>query len=223
MTFVSDIHRVFLDTSIRKHSIRRRNLLRPVPGAGIYEFYDEDPAADVSGDLRREIDFLGDVANAAREGKIKLLSHIETMTELLGILLFPSPGQSVFDGIEIEHVDGPIEYSRLVTPLSAFSEDSAKDLQVQFFEQLHHPRFLQIRRACGAYQGEGVSVRPNQIIDAFHIWSAESAGATHFLTTDFKLTRVVANYKKAPLRLKVVTPSQLLEEIGKPVVSSSGG
>jgi hypothetical protein len=204
------VARVFLDTSIRKHSIRSRNLLRPAPGGGLYEFYDEDPAADVSGDLRREIDLLSDVADAARAGKIQLLSHLETMTELLGILLFPSPGESVFDGIEIENIAGPIEYSRVV-----FGGGSAKELQVQFFDQLDHPRFLQIRRACGAYQGEGVPVRPNQIVDAFHVWSAESAGATHFLTTDFKLTRVVANYKKAPLKLKVVTPSQLLDEIGK--------
>jgi hypothetical protein len=206
--------RVFLDTSVKKHSLRKRTLLRPRRGSSTYEFYDEDPAADTSGQLRIEIDLLSRVASLARAGKIRLLSNLEATAELLRILLFPSPGESVFAGIEIEKVDSPIEYSRLVTPLP-FMDVSVKDLQVAFMDRIDHPRFLQIRRACGAYQGDGVPVPANQIVDAFHVWCAEAGGATHFLTTDFRLTRVVSNFKAAPLKLRVVTPSELLSDLGE--------
>lgn len=198
-------------------------MLRPVPGAGIYEFYDEDPARDVTGELRREIDLLPQIADLARSGRIKLLAHIEATAELLSILMLPSPGESVFHGIEIEKLDSPVEYSRFVTAMPPYLEGSPKEIQAGFFDRLGHPRFLEIRRACGAYQGEGVKVRESQIMDAFHIWCAEFGEATHFLTTDFKLTRVVSTYKKAPLKLKVITPSQFLADMAAEAGDPSGG
>jgi hypothetical protein len=210
---MSEAPRVFLDTSVRKHAIRKRTTLRP-RGNGAYELSELDPAADVQPELKREIDLLTQVATVARKGMIKLLSHIEATSEFFSILLLPGPGESVFAGLEIELVNGPFEYSRLASPMPPFITGSAKDIQIEFVAKIHDARFLEIRSACGADQGPGVAAPRNQLLDAFHLWCAESADATHFLTTDLKLTRVVRTYRKAPLKLKVVAPSELLADLG---------
>jgi hypothetical protein len=94
--------------------------------------------------------------------------------------------------------------------MSPADESSAKDVQVDFLAGLRQKRFLHLQKACGARQGNRVV--PNQLIDAFHIWCAESAAASHFLTNDFKLIRAVRNYKSSPPKVKLVKPSELLAD-----------
>jgi hypothetical protein len=81
-----------------------------------------------------------------------------------------------------------------------------------FLKSITHPRFLQLQRACGAFQGD--SVKENQLADAFHIWCAEAANASHFLTTDFTLANLVRRHRTAPPQVRVVAPSELLDELG---------
>lgn len=203
---------VFLDASVRKHAIRRRERLYPIPGTAVYRLEERDPTRKVEGDLRAEIDAISDVAHLARSGMIKLTSNLETTFELLTIVSLPSPGKSEFDGIIVENVPAPFEYSRYVTAPPGF-ETTAKELQYAFLASVKDGRFLQIQRACGAYQGASRPPNANQLADAFHIWCAEASGADYFLTTDLKLTRVVSRYKRAFLHVQVVAPTQLLAEL----------
>jgi hypothetical protein len=122
---------VFLDASVRKHAIRRRELLYPVPGTSVYRIEERDPTHKVGGDLRIEIDAITEVARLARADMIKLTSNLETTLELLSIVTLPSPGKSEFDGIDIENVSAPFEYSRYVTAPRGI-EATAKQLQYAF-------------------------------------------------------------------------------------------
>jgi hypothetical protein len=209
--FVMDQHRplVFLDVSVRKHAIRRRERLYPIPGTSVYRIEERDPTRIVTGQLRDEIDAISAVASLARAGAIKLASNLETTLELLTIVSIPSPGKSEFHDINIANVPAPFEYSRLASG-THYVSGTAKELQYAFLRRIRAPRFLEIQRACGAYQGDSVAPNGNQLADAFHIWCAEVAAAEYFLTTDLKLVRVVRQYKKAPLRVSVVSPTQLL-------------
>lgn len=91
--------------------------------------------------------------------------------------------------------------------------------QVEFLRSLHHTRFLELQKACGAHQG--VTIAENELIDAFHVWCAEEAGATDFLTCDFKLIRVANQTKRFRPKVNLVTPSRLLELIEEEELSSS--
>lgn len=173
---------------------------------------DEDPTNKIEGELRQEIDCLDEVAAMARNGRIILLTSDEAMIEFLINEKIPNNRVSPFDGIPIEYVEQPATCSRILGGVPGLSGETVVEQQIRFFESLEDKRFLQIQRACGAYQGSTISGK--QIRDAFHLWCAEICDASHFLTTDLKLVRLVRNYKAAPLRLKVVRPSELLLDVG---------
>lgn len=210
--------RVFLDTSVIKHSIRSRGVLKPRSqqprwvGQVVYDLVDEDPTSRVHDEpLRTEIDLLSRVAELARRGEIELLSHVESQLEFWGILLVPGGGISELLVAGITHVEGPIKYSRIIA--APFLGEPARTLQIRFLRSLQHQRYLDLQRACGAHQGDHVNEK--QLLDAFHIWCAEEAGATHFLTTDFKLLRAMRSHKTYPPQVRVVVPSELLNEISE--------
>ena len=145
-------------------------------------------------------------------GEIELLWNIESEVEFFGIQGFPGGGRSELLDAGVTMVKGPVKYSRLLSSLSPLSGDTWRSLRTGFLNSIDHPRFLELKRACGALQGDRVN--ENQLVDAFHIWCAEAANASHFLTTDFKLARIVRGHKAAPPRVKVVAPSELLAELG---------
>jgi predicted nucleic acid-binding protein len=49
----------------------------------------------------------------------------------------------------------------------------------------------------------------NQLLDAFHLWSAEAAGCDYFLTLDFKLIKMM-NQAPSSTPVRIVRPSELL-------------
>lgn len=221
MTFKA---RVFLDTAAVKHSIRSRTVLSPRRhslnvGERLHEFVvheivNIDPTASVTPgqQLRTEINLLSEVARRAKARDIELLWDIESEIGFFGILLFPGGGASELIDAGVTIVEGPVKYSRLLSPLSPLSGETWRSLRTDFLKSIDRPRFLELQRACGAFQGDHVN--ENQLVDAFHIWCAEAADASHFLTTDFKLARLVRGHKAAPPRVRVVSPSELLEELG---------
>jgi hypothetical protein len=217
MTFKA---RVFLDTTVVQHSTRARTVLSPrraslnVGGrlheVVVKEIVSIDPAASVQDPaLRAEIDLLSAVARRARAGEIELLWHIESEIEFFGSHKVDGGASELLDA-GVTMVDGPVKYSRQVIP-SPLSGDTWRSLTTDFMRRMNHPRFLELQRACGAFQGDRVHER--QLADAFHVWCAEVAGASHFLTNDFKLIRHVRDHKAAPPRVRVVAPSELLAEL----------
>lgn len=214
--------RIFLDTSVVKHSFRSRRTLRPRMkkifwnGAEhdvvVHDFVTQDPASRVKNpELKAEIDHLSTIARLAREKSVELLWNNESHTEFCGIWMVPSGGQPELLQAGVTWVEPPIQYSRVLHSIWP-DERSWKDVQIEFLRGIEHPRYFQLQKACGANQGG--SINENQLIDAFHVWCAESSGASHFLTTDFKLVRLVRGHKSFPPKVKVVLPSELIAEIG---------
>lgn len=204
---------VFLDTCVLKHAIRGRELLRRQSGALTWQLVEEDPVEmrGVATEMRGEINLLDDVAAIARVGSVKLVTHLEAVWELAGNLLVPGRMRSVFDGISVDKVGNPVPYARLLTPFPG-SGASSRSLTSEFLCGLQHPRYMELRRACGAYQGER-QAPPNQLMDAFLVWCADDAGADFFLTTDLKLVRSVRACKSVRLDVRVTAPSELLAAV----------
>ena len=127
-------------------------------------------------------------------------------------------------GVQIEWVEAPLEYSRILgrvvpSPPAARRNDM-KESTVEFLRDVDYPRFLELQLACGAKQG--ATINENQLIDAFHVWCAEHAGAHFFLTLDFKLIRNVRTHRRSPPRVQLVRPSELLKALGATPVESTG-
>jgi hypothetical protein len=146
------------------------------------------------------------LAQFAKEGKIKLMTHPEVMHELWG--LPRTTGSPLFFGAPIEKVEGPFRIARVVL------DWTGTDHQYEFLRQVQHPRFAELQRVCGAYQGPDTPLNRNQLIDAWHVLCAESAGARYFLTHDDKLIRSLTGNRRRPATaLWPITPTVLLRAL----------
>ena len=107
-----------------------------------------------------------------------------------------------------EIIEGPVQYERVVL---GYNVDSDK-AQYDFLCGIKHKRFIEIQKATGAYQGNN-KTNKNQLLDAWNIWCAEHSNCDYLLTMDLKLIRMIKSNKKWECRVKIVKPSQLLDEI----------
>ena len=133
------------------------------------------------------------IAALAKEGKIELQMQGEVFHELMGLpgAMDDSP---LFHGAPITTVAGPVQYGRIV------ADGFGTDYQYEFLVSLTHSRFQALQKVCGAFQGHGRPLHRNQLIDAFHVWCAESSRATYFLTHDDKLVSAL-NRARRPARV----------------------
>jgi hypothetical protein len=209
---------VFVDAQIIKFATESE-LLRPkepetfewggkTHSVVVHEFVTHRWRDQLSGDIRKEADLLTDVAALARDERISLVKHGELDMEVWGL-----PGsfgrRTVMWGVTIEDIPSPFEYSRVVSGPSG----SARDYRSNFIRSIRHPRFLELARSCGAFDGADVS--ENQLWDAFHLWTAESANVPYFLTLDYRLIRRTKTAGKKGPRVAIVKPSELLSRCRK--------
>ena len=158
-------------------------------------------------ELKNEARLLPRVAELSDEGRIELLVQQETLIELWG-LPRSIDQRGLFYGAPIKKIAPPFEYGRIV--FQAFADAGA--LQYDFLSRISEGRFLELQKACGAYQGSNPP-SPNQLRDAFHVWCAEAGGADFFLTYDLSLVRYVGRQKRYVPKVRVVKPSELLVEL----------
>ena len=158
-------------------------------------------------ELKNETRLLPRVAELSRESRIELLMQQETLIELWG-LPRTIDERGLFYGTPIKKISAPFEYGRVV--FEAFADAGA--LQYDFLSRISDERFVELQKACGAYQGSKPP-SPNQLRDAFHVWCAEAAGADFFLTCDLSLVRYVGRQKRYMPSVRVVKPSELLVEL----------
>jgi|GEM_PF-1293288 len=144
------------------------------------------------------------IAALAKERKISLLSHAEVNFELMGLPRSKGKGP-YFYGAPIQNIEGPFQYERI------FVDFTGRDHQFEFLCSVKHPRFLELQRACGAFQGHDRLPNRNQLIDAFHLLCAESANASYFLTLDDKLIRILSNHPKVKTKVICITPQLFLD------------
>jgi hypothetical protein len=206
--------RVYLDTSALKLSIQAIEGWAPVDEivnwggreltVTVHKPAVAHPIEGISNDeLKREVKLLPKIAGLAHDGTIELVVQNETLVELWGL---PRTGGKPFFGASLKKIRAPFEYGRVV--FAAFED--AEKLQYDFLAGIKAPRFIELQKACGAYQGTVPPPR-NQLLDAFHVWSAEVSESKYFLTCDMSLVRYVAKQKQYIPAARVVLPSQLLE------------
>lgn len=132
-------------------------------------------------ELKAEADLLKDVAELGKSGSVEFVQTTEALYEEWGLPNMDSESGR-FYGAPIRFIDAPFRYERV---MGGMGIDGGAE-QYYFLASIQTPRFLEIQRASGAYQGKNLLNR-NQLIDAFHVWCAESYGCAFLLTLDFKL------------------------------------
>ena len=208
---------IFLDTSVLKHSADRliRGRIRRVTRTwgskpvtmDVTQFVEVYPNARVHWPLADELRYLPLIADLAKTGRLRLVSHQEVEFELWGVPKTDDP-RGRFYGASIERGPDPFPYGRLIVGWSAVVKS---DPQFDFVKGITHPRFQQLKQAVGANAQSGSY--KNQLLDAFHILCAETAVAKFFLTTDHKLIRHVSRHKRYQPTCRVVSPAQLVRAL----------
>lgn len=209
---------VYLDANVFKFAATR--LLRLFPrehtvtwgerefSTTVHDFGYLNPNESISNaDLKAEAQLLQKVAEMAKSSRLSLMVQLETRLEAWGLPRMDSDDGPMY-GAPLVAVNAPIQYGRIVVG----GGESADERQLNFLRSLRAPRFLELQRATGAYQGPG-RLNRNQLLDAFHLWCAEYNRCNYFLTLDFKLQRVLEQSRKE-LNTSVVRPSQLLQAVG---------
>jgi hypothetical protein len=155
--------RVFLDTSVVKHSIRKKTVLRPNPPkqvrfgnttyeAVVHSVVTYDPTEKVGEPLRTEIDRLSDIAAFAKAGEIELLWQVESHVEFLGTYSIPGGGQSELLEAGVTMVEGPIPYGRVLSPTKP--GETWSNLQSDFLKSLHNAGFETFRRRAERFRAD---------------------------------------------------------------------
>jgi hypothetical protein len=222
---------VLVDTVTFKLAITRRVRAEQAPQTidwgharttvEVTRFVEDFPLERLQPGQRYEAGLLPYVAYLARQGRCSYLSHLEVLLELATLPRARATGDR-FLGAPLTFVRGPVPYSRIVAGAipgeelwykRQRGERIGKARLVNFLAKLAHPRFLELQRASGASQGATKPPNANQLIDAWHLWCAEGAGAEYFLTLDESLIRRVAQERRAPPRVQAVLPSALLADL----------
>ena len=214
---MAEVPSVFLETTVLKASVDTQ--LAFMPRAETMRWGDRDITVNVHHPVyvNQNVKFLRQgrrerfedtialrfIAALAKEGKLKLLSHNEVYFEAMGLPRVYGSGP-LFYGAPICKVPGPFEYGRVI------ADGSGDDHQFNFLSNIRYPRFLELQKVCGAYQGKHRPPNRNQLIDAFHVLCAEWSGARYLLTLDDKLSRSISNDKAHSIRVVPITPKRLL-------------
>ncbi len=209
--------KVFVDANIYKYSATRLLRLRPrkqvINWGGeeletvVHDFVTVNPNENIRNNplLRKEVDLIPEIVALQQKEGIEFCETTESMLETWGLPNMDSRAGWLY-GAKITWIDAPIKYSRI---LLGWNID-AKEAQYQFLLGIDSPRFKEIQKAVGAFQGEKPPNR-NQLLDAYHLWCAEHAGCEFFLTGEAKKLRQGMSRKKGfKYNPQVLLPSELL-------------
>ena len=210
---------VFIDTNILKFSAVKKHVYRPNKttvnwGSTIFETEYHEPYTvndihKIRNDVqKRDAVFLGMLAYAGISGWLTFHVHREVDLETWGLPGMASPSGRFFECPLHEVPDPIVLQSRILLG----GNKKFKEHNLDFVCGIKHPRYIDLTKMTGAFQGEDKPLNLNQALDAYHIWCAECAGIQYFLTMDYKLQKVAGlSNIKTPVVIK--TPDQLLREV----------
>lgn len=207
---------VVLDACTLKHAVDRRIVAyrrkKSIEWGGstvtatIWRWAEVFPWARLDSNLLSHVILLPLIAHLARKKRIVLMAHPEMLGEFCGLSETNDP-RGRFLGAPIQKAPDPLRYSRMILGAGL----TAAEHRFLFLDGLSHPRFLELQRVTGA-NNPGPK-RPNQLADAFHIWTAEKAEADFFLTTDLKLVKSAAVNRPEKPTVSVVAPQELVARL----------
>ncbi len=171
---------------------------------------DRDVSADIATTIPRarredwlqyEIDYLPQIANLIREGRIEACVTAELRLEVACLKFggLVTTEYSIFHGLHIRALPPPFPYQRIVA--SAFHTSEELDsLRESVLRTNFDKRFNELKAAVGG----------NKNADAFHILSAERAGVDYFLSADRRLINSLRNQRAVIPTVKIAYPSEFL-------------
>lgn len=214
------VPKVLVDTSILRNATSGRVILverdQEVTwgdrtfNVAVAEPMEDDRVERLSSDhsrLKSEVRSLKAVFRAARQDRILLL-----VSDCVGFeswnLRNLADGRGLLQGAPFLNVKGPIEPTFTIGGTVPFKTSLVNGL-------LHSndDRFKELQSQCGALRGDGQEPDENQILDAYHFWTAEFIEADYFLTTDFKLVKRLRGQPDHQSSVEIVMPSELLEKL----------
>ena len=210
---------IFLDTNILKFSAVKKHVYRKKSkmvtwGDATFEVEFHEPYTvneihKIKSEVqRRDALFLAMLAYAGHDKWLKFHIHREVDLETWGLPGMASPSGRFFD-CEIHEVPDPVApQSRIIIG----GNKRFKDHTLDFVCNIKHPRYVELTKTTGAYQGETKPLNLNQALDAYHIWCAESAKMDYHLTMDYKLKKVIEK-SKIKTNVSIATPDQLLRSM----------
>ncbi|QSZ56305.1 hypothetical protein [Rhizobium sp. ZX09] len=212
------VARVFIDTNILKFAAVKKHVYRRTKKtvnwggttfeAPIHEPYTLNGINKIKKDeQRRDALFLAMIAYAGISDFLSFHVHREVELETWGLPGMASPSGRFF-GCPIQVVPDPIERQRVV----AGGGRTFKEHALDFVSAIAHPRYKELSKMTGAFQGNDRPLNLNQALDAYHIWCAESAQMDYFLTMDYSLMKVVAK-SKVGTPVTIITPEKLLHRV----------
>jgi hypothetical protein len=210
--------RIFVDTSIARFADRKREVwlkqketirwgkgLQEVEIARPHTFYPLEKLNNEQ-DAHTYADALliEKVEDLARAKLITLCWHFETHWEFIRNKTLGIPAPAILD--LIEKANCPIYYGRPLT--SPFHDNT--DEQLEFLRRLKLSEYEKWKKLVGGAEPNTKRER-NQLMDAWHLWSADHNHCEYFLTMDYTLIRSVGS-RKNDSKLRVVAPTQFLDE-----------
>jgi len=204
---------VFLDTSALRHAADRRivptTYQKTITWGGrqhaveLVRWTAIDPNRKLAEEFRKQLLLLPLFAHLSRCGRLALVTHHEVHWELAG--LPPShDSRGLFYGAELGDAPDPFHYGRVLAgPL--FDADTA---WLRILSEINDPDFLRLQKLTGARQGDVII--GHQMLDAFHLLTAERAHVDFFLTTDLGLVRAARSQRRHAAKVAVVDPKGLL-------------
>lgn len=165
-----------------------------------------------SEELQQEIEKLPKLSSIFRSIKANLIMDHNNFSEIKKAGRFR---KEYFYGADITYANRPPEFNTLFACPGWFNFGPTENQFHNFLHRLENPRFLELAKYAGALQGKKDNY--NQLADAYFLWCAEENNVDYFLTLDFKLKRSIENARRLSYTPKVVTASQLLEELKKTI------
>ena len=211
--------KIFIDTNILKFSAVKRHVFVPREttvnwgGQDFSTIWHQRFTKNTIHKIRHKEQrnnaiFLPLLAKAGMLGHIKYFESAEVLFEAAGLPRMSSASGKFF-GCPVERVLVPTDVSRVWLG----GGRSADEWTDHYLNSIDDPRFVEICKATGAYQGADRPLHRNQARDALHIWTAEVAGADGLLTMDSKLASVVRRDPKKRIKIKIFSPREALGEL----------
>jgi hypothetical protein len=216
---------ILLDNSIRSYAIVAHGIRMQVPGWANRLFLIQAKPAR-SDKLREQIEALPSVSRLASEGIIKIYSYSELRLEAK---YPPDILGDVFEKVKIHQVPPAVERSAFfVQDLPTYAKEESFEKFCQWLLVDYSDAWLSRSEAKSFLTSEQIKnlgdiqryrdicrrLSPKHYGDAFHLWTGEVNGLTHFLSTDGKFAREVMRFRHLQLRCMPVLLTELLSQLG---------
>jgi hypothetical protein len=224
---------ILLDNSVMSYGIVAHGIRVPVEGMVNRLFLIQAKPARSKNEswLREQIEALPTVARLAREKTINLHIYSELRNEAWRRPgSFPSsPFGDVFSDVDIAEAEPAAERSvffqqdwTTYSKSASFSEFcvwlvndySDEWLSAPYIQKVIKPGHIKNLQEIGRYREICKSLPPKHYTDAFHLWTGEVNGLTHFMTVDQKFIKAIMNARNFTPRCMPVLPTDLLSQLG---------